>query len=384
MFLKGALIMPDRVLPNGLIQVADGKIFSVWDLEQGPAPTHDPKETLYVDAGYIAPGSIDLHVHGGGGADFMDADPEAVATITETHARYGTTGLLATTLTDSEERIVAAIRAAQAAPRRGAQVLGFHIEGPFVNPKWKGAQDERFMRHATIPEIDRWFAAAREGYAWQVTLAPELPGAHGAIRHLVARGAIVSAGHTDCNYAQLREAAAVGLAHVTHLYNAMHGLHHREPGAVGGALTLPGFTVEMIADGIHVHPAAMAIAVASRGPGSVLLITDAMRAAGMLDGDYLLGDLMTHVANGQARLADGTLAGSVVTMASAISNMVNLVGVPLHQAVAMASLNPARLQRLDARKGSIAAGKDADLVILSPTLQVQLTMVGGQIVFDGR
>lgn len=381
-YLKGAVVLADRVLAHGLVQIEGSRIAAVWDLTATPAPPHDPRETW--EAAYIAPGFIDLHVHGGGGADFMDADPEAVATITATHARYGTTGLLATTLTAPEELLLRAFQAAKAAPRRGAQVLGFHVEGPFINPKMKGAQDGRYVRLATVAEIDHWLAAGRPGDRWHVTLAPEMEGALTAIRHLASHGAVVSAGHTDCTYAQLQAAADAGLRHATHLYNAMRPLSHREPGTVGGALNIPGLTVELIADGVHVNPAAMAVAVKARGADQTLLVTDAMRAAGMPDGDYLLGELLATVKNGEARLADGTLAGSVLTMNDAVRNMVRLVGMPLPAAVAMASLNPARLHGLDGRKGSIAPGLDADLVLLDHDLTVTTTIVGGEVVFDGR
>lgn len=381
-WLKGALVLPNRIVENGLVRVENGIITGLWDLEAEPGPTPDPATTLEGD--YICPGFIDVHVHGGGGADFMDGDPEAVATITVTHARYGTTGLLATTLTAPEEAILQAIRAVKAAPRRGARVLGFHIEGPFVNPKRAGAQDPRYVRLPSIPEIDRWLAEGFEGARWQVTLAPELEGATAAIRHLAQRGAVVSAGHTDCTYGQLRAAVAAGLRHITHLYNAMRGLHHREPGTVGGALSLPGLMVEVIADGIHVHPAALAVAVRARGPGGILLVTDAIRATGLGDGEYTLGELPVTVRGGEARLADGTLAGSVLTMDAAVRNMVRLVGIPLWEAVAMASLNPARELGLEGTRGSLAVGKVADIAVLDRLLHNRLTLVEGRIVYDGR
>ena len=299
-WLRGDLVLPDRIVGQGLIRVDSGRITGVWDPAHAPLPAHDPAATVAVERGYIAPGFIDLHVHGGGGADFMDADPEAVATITAAHARHGTTALLATTLTAPEAEIIAAIRAAHSAPQRGARILGFHIEGPFINPVMQGAQDGRFIRPADPAEIDRWLAAGGPGQAWQMTLAPEGDGALTTIRHLAIRGAVVSAGHTDCTYAQLAAAQAAGLSHVTHLYNAMRGLHHREPGTVGGALSLPGLTVEVIADGIHVHPAALTVALRVRGSDAVILVTDAMRAAAMPDGEYRLGQRTVRVAAGAA------------------------------------------------------------------------------------
>lgn len=383
-WLKGALILPDRVVENGLLAYEGGKITGVWDLEREAAPEYDPRQTDVLEKGYIAPGYIDLHVHGGGGGDFMDGDPEAVVAITTTHARYGTTGLLATTLTGPEEAILAAIRAVKAAPKRGAAVLGFHVEGPFINPKMKGAQDERYVRPASIAEIDRWLAEGGPDDRWQITIAPEIPGHLDAIRYLADKGFVVSAGHTECTYAQLKAAAEAGLSHITHLFNAMRGLHHREPGTVGGALTLPGLTAELIADGVHAHPASMRVAVTAGGAQRIMLITDAMRATGLGDGEYLLGELRAIVKDGAARLHDGTLAGSVLTMERAVQNMVNLVGVDLPTAVAMASLHPARKHGLDGRKGSLEAGKDADLLLLDPSLGVLTTLVGGKVVHDRR
>jgi N-acetylglucosamine-6-phosphate deacetylase len=381
-WLEGAVVLTDRVLEHGLVAVDGSRIAGVWDLEASPRPEGlTERTTTRLERGYIAPGYIDLHVHGGGGGDFMDGDPEAVAAITETHARYGTTGLLATTLTASEEAIIKAVRAAKAAPRRGARVLGFHVEGPFINVKMKGAQDERFVRQGTAAEVDRIMAEGRAGDVWHFTVAPEIQGHLEVIRHLAAKGAVVSAGHTDCTYDQLAAGVSAGISHVTHLYNAMRGLHHREPGTVGGALTHPDLTVELIADGFHVHPGALKVAVKARGVERVCLITDALRATGMPDGQYTLGVLPVWVKDGQARLADGTIASSVLTMGRAVRNMVELVGVPLPAAVAMASLNPARREGLEARKGAIAPGLDADLVLLDSKLDVMETIVEGETVY---
>ncbi|WP_374711633.1 N-acetylglucosamine-6-phosphate deacetylase [Symbiobacterium terraclitae] len=383
-WLKGALILPDRVVPNGLLACEDGKISGVWDLEADAGAPAVPDGAEVVERGYIAPGYIDIHVHGGGGGDFMDADPEAVVAITTCHARHGTTGLLATTLTAPEEELIRAFRAVKAAPRRGAQILGFHVEGPFINMQHKGAQNPAYVRPASVAEIDRWLAEGRPDDRWHVTLAPEIEGALEAIRHLAGRGAVVSAGHTDCTYDQLRAGVEAGVSHVTHLFNAMRGLHHREPGTVGGALSLPGVTVELIADGVHVHPASMQVAVRARGAANVLLVTDAMRAAGLGDGEFTLGGLPVTVKDGAARLHSGALAGSVLTMERGVQNLVHMVGLDLPTAVAMASLHPARRLGLEARKGSLAVGKDADLLILDDKLEVMTTIIGGEVFYDAR
>jgi N-acetylglucosamine-6-phosphate deacetylase len=379
---QGALILPDRVVENGLLRVENGQITGLWDREVEQAPTPDPAHLI--TAPYISPGFVDLHVHGGGGGDFMDGDPEAVVAITECHAKYGTTSLLATTLTAPEDQIIRAIRAVKAAPKRGTRIVGFHIEGPFINAQMRGAQNLAYVRPASTAEIDRWHAEGEPEDRWHITLAPEIPGHLDAIRYLVQKGFVVSAGHTDCSYSQLKEAVEAGLSHATHLYNAMRGLHHREPGTVGGAITLPGMTIELIADGFHVHPASMLLAVRARGVDSTLLVTDAMRAAGMPDGEYMLGELKAIVKDGMAKLENGSLAGSLLTMATAVRNMVNLVGLPLHEAVRMASLNPARRHKLDDQIGSLAVGKRADLVLLDKDLTTLLTLVGGRVAFDGR
>lgn len=382
-WFRGRLVLPDRLVERGLLQVRDGLIAGVWDLgADGQASV--PDTARLIEGPYISPGFVDLHVHGGGGADFMDGDPQAVQTITALHGRHGTTSLLATTLTGPEEQICRAIRAALAAPERGARVVGFHIEGPFINPRMKGAQDERYIRPPSPDEIDRWIRTGTPQSRWQITLAPEMDGALTAITHAVRRGAVVSAGHTDATFAQMEAAIRVGLSHATHLFNAMRGLHHREPGAVGAALLLPNLTVELIADGLHLHPGVLALAARCRKPSEVILVTDAMRATGLGDGRYMLGELPTNVVSGVARLEDGALAGSVLTMDAAVRTMVDQVGLSLPQAVAMASLNPARRHGLDGQLGSLSVGKRADILVLDERLEVRLTMVGGVLSFDGR
>lgn len=419
LWLRGRVVLPGAVWEQGLVEVADGRIAGVWDLRREPGPeayrsARDQGalpaaggrltaggaavELVDVRDGYICPGFIDVHVHGGNGADFMDADPEAVLTICRFHGAHGTTALLATTLTAAPEAITAAIRAARqaaawtglngrAAGAAGAQVIGFHIEGPFVNPDYKGAQDGRFVRPPSAAEAEAWLAAGgapATAAAWQVTMAPEVPGGLEFIRQVTALGVLVNAGHTGCTYAGMQAAVAAGLTATTHTYNAMRALHHREPGTVGAALALPELLAELIADGHHVHPASMGVLVRAKGPAGVHLVTDAMRAAGRPDGHYRLGELDVTVQGGRALLAGGTLAGSLLTMDQAVANMHRLVGLPLQQAVHMAALNPARRLGLAARKGSLETGKDADIAVLDQDLRNQVTVAGGRIVHDGR
>ncbi|MBI2873636.1 MAG: N-acetylglucosamine-6-phosphate deacetylase [Firmicutes bacterium] len=404
LWFEGPVILPDQVLRQGLVLVKGGKIGGLWDLSresssaQAPMPAPPdpglrPGRNVRLHDGYLAPGFIDLHVHGGGGADFADGDPEGTAVAAHVHARHGTTGLLATIMTLPGDGIVRALRALRALkddPPRGAAVLGFHLEGPFLNPEFRGAHPPRDLRAPSIASMEAWLGESDRRsdqepdpyWCRQVTLAPELDGASDLIRFLAGRGVVVSAGHTGCTYERLRTAAGEGLKHVTHLFNAMRGLDHREPGPVGGALTLPGLTVELIADGIHVHPAVLALAAAARGPQGIVLVTDAVRAAGMPDGRYRFGAEWITACEGLVRLEDGRLAGSTLTMAGAVRNMVKMAGVPLPSAVAMASLNPARVHGLQDRKGSIEIGKDADLVLLDRDLQVLGTIVEGDFVHE--
>ncbi len=418
LWLRGRVVTPQAVWEQGLVEVTGTQITGVWDLHRQTGPEayqrargrgdlpagggvlrSDGMEIDLVDipGGVVCPGFIDLHVHGGGGADFMDADPGAVMQICRFHSRHGTTALLATTLTAPPEAIQAAIGAARqaaawtglhaaAADSAGSQVLGFHVEGPFVNPDWRGAQDERYIRPPSVAEAEVWLAAGGDSghTAWQVTMAPELPGGLAFIRHMTGLGVLVNAGHTGCTYAGMQAAVAAGLTAVTHTFNAMRGLHHREPGTVGAAMDLPQLMAELIADGDHVQPAVMRLLIKSRGSGQVLLVTDAMRAAGQPDGQYRLGGLDVEVAGGRASLPGGVLAGSLLTMDRAVANIHRVVGLPLHEAVQMAALNPARRLGLAGRKGSLEAGKDADIALLDRDLVNRLTMAGGRIVYDGR
>lgn len=378
MYIRGHLVLPDRIEKNGLLQVEGARITGLWSEAEAPAVKADVETE-----GFVCPGFVDIHCHGGGGADFMDGTEEAVRTIAATHARHGTTGLFATTLTGPGEVVEQAVRAARTARTEGARIVGYHIEGPYINGKMKGAQNGAYVRKADQAEIDRWLAAGGREKRWHITIAPEIDGHLEAIRYLNAQGVVVSAGHTEANLAQMEEAVAAGVRHATHLFNAMRGLHHREPGTAGAAMTLPGMTVELIADGVHVHPSSMKIAIAARGAESVVLVTDAMMACGLEPGEYELWELPVVVKDGEARLkADGTLAGSVLTMDQAVANMVKLVGVDLVAAVRMASTNPARLHGL-AGKGALAPGMDADIAILGADLGCQMTLVDGTVVYRG-
>lgn len=381
MYVLGATaVLASGLLENACLRIQGGRITELAAYNGGRLagePVIDGTGLL------VLPGFIDLHIHGGGGADVMDGTAEALEVIGQTHGRHGTTGYLATTLTAPPAALKQALQTAAAAREAaltGARVLGVHLEGPFINPKYKGAQNAAYIRQPAADELAELLAVA-PGLVKLLTYAPEGDPDGSFARYLAGQGVIPSAGHTDATYDQVAGAHGHGLSHVTHCYNAMRGLHHREPGVVGAALALPGLRAELIADGHHVHPGAMAALVNAKPAEQVVAVTDAMRAADLADGEYDLGGLPVKVAGGTARLSDGTLAGSVLTMEQAVANLVNLVGLPLHRAVNLASLNPAIALGLQGSKGSLAVGNDADLVLLTPDYNVVATYVGGQPIY---
>ena len=333
-------------------------------------------------AGILVPGFVDVHVHGGDGADFMDAHDEGTERILAFHARHGTTALAATTLSASRgdlQTAVEAIRRVAASAPRGAEIAGLHLEGPYINSDRAGAQDRASIRPSDIHELAALIAEAPR-LRWIVTVAPELEGVQTLIEHFRDR-VLFSIGHTSADHATTVAALEWGACHFTHLFNAMTGLHHRDPGVVGAALTSVDATAELIADGVHVHQTALRLAVNAM-PHRIALVTDAMRACGLADGTYKLYDYEVTVADGAARLADGTLAGSVLTMAGAVKNMVELAGLPVETVIPLATEVPARLLGIATRKGKIDLRYDADLVSLTEKFEVERVWVRGHALGD--
>lgn len=358
----------------------DGKIAS---LQQGDGRTLLPDDMQELDAQglWLMPGMIDVHQHGGAGFDTMDATRESLIGIASFHARHGVTGFLATTWTDTNERITAAlenIRQNMGPLPGGATLLGAHLEGPYLNRKKGGAQNLDAIRRADRDEATRWLDI---GVLHIVSLAPEFEENHWLIEECVRRGIKVSIAHTDATYEQAMRGIELGITHSTHTFNAMTPLNHREPGVVGAVMTDERVYCELIADNVHVHPAAGRLLWQAVGLERVVLISDAIRAAGMPDGDYPVDDRVIEVRGGVARLPDGTLAGSTLTLDRGLYNFSKATGVPLWDAGVMVAQVQAYAAGVADCKGKLTVGYDADLILMDDEGNVRATVIGGEVVY---
>jgi N-acetylglucosamine-6-phosphate deacetylase len=379
---NGTIITPFQLLEDRVVIIEKEKIIAITDIKEDIAILENV-EVIEARNKFIVPGYIDIHVHGGGGSDVTDGEYEDIKQIAITHSRFGTTAFLPTAATMDKDKIIKSLKSIHEAKSKGtgaAEILGIHLEGPYINPEKKGAQKEEDIKKISIEEFLE-FNRASDNLIRLVTIAPEMPGAIDFIRWLHKQGIIISVGHSNATYKQVQEGIQAGLSHITHTFNAMSGLHHREPGVVGAALSSPKLTVEIIADGIHLHPVVIKILIQAKESEKIMLITDAMKATGIVEGIYHVNGREVTVAKGQARLKDGTLAGSVLTMDKAVRNLVTKVGISLMKAVQMASFNPAKCLGIDDRKGSLEPGKDADIVILNKNLEAELTMVAGKVIY---
>ncbi len=374
---NGQLITPSAA-GIGYLLVEDGRIAA---LGSGACPDIPDAARIDAQGGYIGPGFIDVHVHGADGHDTMDATPKALYGIARYKARHGVTGFLPTTLSDTPDAIGAAlanIGACEGAVEGGASILGAHVEGPYFNLAKKGAQPPEHIRAAAPEEYTAWFDLCHIAI---ISLAIEFPAHLTLTAYARTHGAAVSVGHSDASYEQVRAALPWGLNHVTHTYNGMSGLHHRTPGVALAALTMPELYAEFICDLHHIHPGMIDLLVRSKTPERALLITDAIRAAGLPDGEYALGRQHVVMKDGLPRTPEGTIAGSSLTMDTAFRNVLGAAALTPSAAWRMASLTPACSTGLEARKGSLAVGKDADIVLLDARWQVMLTMVQGRVVY---
>lgn len=352
-------------------------------------PTKYPEHTLQIalPSGWVmVPGMIDVHIHGANGSDVMDATPQALQTMARVLPQEGVTSFLATTMTQSKEAIALAVQNAgeyirSNQPRGYAECVGIHLEGPFLSPRRTGAQPFQYVIPPNIELFQSWQDKALQTIRL-VTLAPEEPHALELIQYLHFTGVIASMGHTDASYQQAISAIEVGASHVTHLFNGMRGLHHREPGVAAAALLRDELMVELIVDGIHICPEMVKLSYQQISSKRGILITDAIRAKCLRSGIYELGGQEVHVKEQEARLVDGTLAGSVLRMNEAWRHFREYTNCSLPELIEMSSVNPAKELQLWDRKGSIEVGKDADLVLLSVEGEVQLTLCQGVIAFD--
>ena len=370
---NGRVLLDDGLHDGMAVLLDDGDIAAVV---RDDDPRLREVEVHDLHGGTLLPGFIDAQVNGGGGVLFNNAPTvDAIATIARAHRRFGTTGLLPTLISDDLDVMRAAIDAVREAIARGVPgVLGIHLEGPYLAPARRGTHDAGKFRVPDAAEIE--LATSLGNGVTLLTLAPEQVPAE-SIRALAARGAVVAAGHTAGSYEQLRAGLEAGVRGFTHLYNAMTPLQGREPGAVGAALEDRDSWCGIIADGVHVHPASLRVALAAKPRGKVFLVTDAMPPVGADSPDYeLYGEIIT-ARDGVVRNAAGALAGSALDMATAVRNAVSLLGLPLAEAARMASLYPARFLRIDDRRGRIAPGCRADLVLLDDALQVACTWIDG-------
>ncbi|MEO9236796.1 MAG: N-acetylglucosamine-6-phosphate deacetylase [Jatrophihabitantaceae bacterium] len=370
--LSGArLVTPDGVLDSGWLRVAGDTIAELG----GGAPVRGSSELVELTGGWLIPGFIDLHVHGGGGHDVTDSI-EAMAAAIEFHRRRGTTGTLVSLMAGDLDRMCAQLGWLVELASADRQLAGAHLEGPFLAHARCGAQNQAHLQLPDRQVLDKLIDAG-QGLLRTMTIAPELPDALGLISYLAEAGVVAALGHTDASYDQALAGYAAGATLTTHLFNAMPPMRHRQPGAAIAALQSSA-ALEIINDGVHVHPAMVRLA-AQHGADRLVLVTDAMSATGVGDGSYILGGLPVTVVEGQARSTEtGGLAGSTLTMDEAFRRAVREVGLPIEVAVAASSTNPARVIGLADRCGSLLPGLAADLVLLDDDLRVQRVMVAGR------
>ncbi|ASZ14075.1 N-acetylglucosamine-6-phosphate deacetylase [Chitinophaga pendula] len=386
--VNGRVITPLRIIENGTVLVRNGIIEAIT------AGTPETTAAVTIDANgqYISPGFIDLHIHGGGGYDFMDATPEAFLKIAEMHAKYGTTAMVPTTLTAEKQdllRTLDSYTAALAVNTNGATFMGIHLEGPYFAMSQRGAQHPKYIREPDEHEYREILEYSPHIVRWSI--APELKGAPQMGRLLREKGILPAIAHTDAVYEEVVTAFESGFTLATHFYSAMSGVTRRNlfrhAGVIESVYLIDEIDVEVIADGVHLPAALLKLIYKIKGPDRIALITDAMRAAGMPPGNSILGPLHgglhVIVEDGVAKLPDySAFAGSVATADRLVRNMVRMAEIPLHEAVRMMSLTPARIMGIQHRKGSLTPGKDADILIMDNNLSVKWTMVAGKIVHD--
>lgn len=374
MLIKNCKIIFEDKIEYGNVLVKGNKISKI------SSDALDDSEVIDAEGLYLSPGFIDVHIHGAGGCDTMDGTIESLNTISKTIAKYGTTSFLPTTMTCSLEDIKKAVATAAECMEKGtegANILGVHLEGPFISPSMIGAQNPRYIEKPSIDTFN-FMVGDHLSAIRSITLAPEIEGAKELIEYLKDKGIVVSIGHSKATYKQAADGIKWGICHSTHLYNAMTPLHHREPGIVGAVFDTD-ITTETISDGIHISYPSLRIAYKQKGINKVLLVTDAMMACGMPEGKYALGGQDVFVKDGAARLKQGNLAGSILTLDKAIRNIYKNSNYELYDIVKMATYNGAKHCKVEDRKGLIKEGYDADLVLFDEDINIKKVIIGGKI-----
>lgn len=378
----GTIVTRDGVIEGGAVLVEDGHLKFVGrarDAEPEPA-----SEIIDASGRLVLPGLIETHVHGSHGDDVMFSDAEGIRRISRAQLRYGTTAYLPSTVSAQHEALLRALETCAAAAEDSgpaAEIVGIHVEGPFISRNKKGAHSLETLRDPDLDQCMEYLRAA-PGLVKIMTLAPELPGGMELIRLLVAHNVVASLGHSEADYDTALEAIEAGATHATHLYNAMPALHHRKPSLTTACLNEPSIRAEIVPDGVHVAPEMVRLAAKIKGRDGLILVTDAMAAVGCPDGTYTLGDLPVRVEGDRCTLMDGeTIASSMLTMNKAVGKAVAFTGMSLVDAAYMASFLPAEICGVSERKGSLEAGKDADIAILNRDYTVHTTVCKGEIAY---
>jgi N-acetylglucosamine-6-phosphate deacetylase len=379
----GKIITPFRILENSTIIIDSSKIYEIGKNSEITIPANC--EIIDVSGKIITPGFVDLLVHGGGGFGFADENDESIEKASDYFIKNGSTTMLAALHAKPHDLLLNDVRrlAKYILKNPDSNIKGIHLEGPFLNPKLKGAMNEDYLWKPAVEGWNELWEASR-GLVKIMTIAPELPGAINVMREAANDGVVLTIGHSMANYDEIEAAIDNGAVHITHMFNAMSPFHHRKPGVITGALLRDELKIELIADTLHVHPAIMEMLLKFKKASGIVLITDSIRAGGMHEGEYEFADQKVIMENGKAHLEDGTLAGSTLTLPKAVRNMINAAGAKITEAIRMASLNGAKVLSMENKKGVLASGKDADLVILNDNFEVEMTIMMGKIRFTKK
>ncbi|PLS18743.1 N-acetylglucosamine-6-phosphate deacetylase [Bacillus sp. M6-12] len=383
LLLKNANIHTgEEELLHASIYISEGKIVEVGDYDHLIGKIEDCQIIDCKDKGWLLPGMIDVHIHGAGGHDVMDATAKALSGLCTLLPKEGTTSFLATTMTQSETNIEKALVNISSFlsedNKNGAEIIGVHLEGPFINPEKRGAQLAEHIQTPDVEKFKRWHSLSGESIKL-ITIAPEKDKEFQLIKYLKELGVTVSMGHTNGTYKEMSEAIAHGVTHATHLYNGMSGLHHREPGVAGAALLSDDVSVELILDGFHVRPEMAELTYRIKTADKIILITDAMRAKCLADGTYDLGGQVATLKDGKVENQEGSLAGSVLKMKDARNNFAQWIDNDLSVLTKITSVNPAKQIGVYDRKGSIHPGKDADIIMVNDSGEIILTICRGEV-----